>query len=164
MGKRGRPPGSKDSHQRCRSKKTTAAKFQFRSNVKSTTCKKDGASTTSECEDQVSDDLELPINQLEFRPEDVEATLDNDNDFDNIDAQNGIMGIFLKAVHRELREEVRGRVAKEPWLLTMLKAPGADWWIRAGQARLVCKKLGLLYGEPCWRKALVLPTRPAFVR
>ena len=124
--------------------------------MKSTTCKKDGASTTFECEDQVSDDLELPINQLEFRPEDVEATLDNDNDFDNIDAQNGIMGIFLKAVHRELREEVRGRVAKEPWLLTMLKAPGADWWIRAGQARLVCKKLGLLYGEPSYYRDIFI--------
>ena len=32
----------------------------------------------------------------------------------------------------------------------MLKAPGADWWLRAGQARLVCKKLGLLYDEPAY--------------
>jgi hypothetical protein len=32
----------------------------------------------------------------------------------------------------------------------MLKAPGADWWIRVGQARLVCKKLGLFYGKPSY--------------
>jgi hypothetical protein len=60
------------------------------------------------------------------------------------------MAIFLKAVHQQLREEVCGRAAKEQWLLTMLKAPGTNWWIRAGQARLVCKKLGLFYGEPSY--------------
>jgi hypothetical protein len=32
----------------------------------------------------------------------------------------------------------------------MLKAPGADWWICAGQARLVCTKLGLFYGKPSY--------------
>jgi hypothetical protein len=60
------------------------------------------------------------------------------------------MAIFLKAVHRELREQVRGRAVTEPWLLDMLKAPGADWWLRAGQARLVCKKLNLPYDEPAY--------------
>jgi hypothetical protein len=32
----------------------------------------------------------------------------------------------------------------------MLKAPGADWWLRAGKAGIVCKKLGLLYNEPVY--------------
>jgi hypothetical protein len=67
---------------------------------------------------------------------------------DIIDTTSGTMAVFLKAVHHQLREEVRGRVAKEQWLLTILKAPGADWWIRTGQAQVVCKKLGLMYGEP----------------
>ena len=40
-----------------------------------------------------------------------------------------------------------GPYAREPWLLEMLKAPGADWWLHAGQAGVVCKKLRLLYNE-----------------
>jgi hypothetical protein len=44
------------------------------------------------------------------------------------------MAIFFKAVHRQLREEVCGSVAKEQWLLTMLKATDSDWWIHTGQA------------------------------
>ncbi len=67
-----------------------------------------------------------------------------------VDSKNVIMAIFLEAVHQQLREKVRGRAAKEQWLLIMLKAPGADWWIRAGQARLVCMKLGLFYGKPSY--------------
>ena len=62
------------------------------------------------------------------------AELDDDNDIDIIDTTSGTMAVFLKAVHRQLREEVCGRVAKEQWLLTILKAPGPDWWIRASQA------------------------------
>jgi hypothetical protein len=74
------------------------------------------------------------MNQQEFWPEDIEAKLNNDVEVEIVDSKNGIMAIFLKAVHRQLREEVCGRSAKEQWLLTMLKAPGAHWWIRAGQA------------------------------
>jgi hypothetical protein len=82
--------------------------------------------------------------------ENIDAELDEDNDVDINDTTNSIMAIFLKAVHRELKEQVRGRAAKEPWLLAMLKAPGADWWLRAGQARLVCKKLDIVYDEPAY--------------
>jgi hypothetical protein len=148
MGKRGRPHGSKDSRQRNRSKKTTAAKIQLRSNVQpvsalaseiasrsafiasmrttesasiaaGTTLDNDGA---SESEDEVTfgsfgpikdvDNLELLMNQQEFRPEDIEAELDNNNEVEIVDSKNGIMAIFLKAVHQQLREEVRGRAAK----------------------------------------------------
>ena len=91
-----------------------------------------------------------PMNQQEFLSENIDAELDDDNDVDINDTTNGIMVIFLQAVHRELREQVRGRAAREPWLLEMLNAPGADWWLRAGQARVVCKKLGLLYDEPAY--------------
>ena len=82
--------------------------------------------------------------------ENIDAELDEDNDVDINDTTNSIMAIFLKAVHRELKEQVRGRTAKEPWLLAMLKAPGADWWLRAGQARLVCNKLDIVYDEPAY--------------
>ncbi len=75
------------------------------------------------------------MNQQEFLSENIDAELDDDNDVVIIDTTRGT---FLKAIHRQLREEVRGRVAKEQWLLlTILKAPGTDWWIRAGQARVV---------------------------
>ena len=57
----------------------------------------------------------------------INAKLNDDNYIDINDTTNGIMAIFLKAVHRELREQVLGRAAREPWLLEMLKAPGADW-------------------------------------
>jgi hypothetical protein len=72
-----------------------------------------------------------PMNRQEFLSKNIDAELDNDND---VYITDGIMAIFLKAVHQELREQVRGRALKEPWLLAMLKAPGADWWLRAGQA------------------------------
>jgi hypothetical protein len=101
----------------------------------------DGA---SESDDEVSfgsispikdiDNLELSMNQQEFRPEGIEAKLDNNDEVEIVDSKNGIVAIFLEADHWQLREEVRGRTAKEQWLLTMLKAPGADWWIRVGQA------------------------------
>ena len=88
-----------------------------------------------------------PMNQQEFLSENIDAKLDNNND---VCITDGIMTIFLEAIHQELREQVRGRALKEPWLLAMLKAPGANWWLRAGQAHLLCKKLGLLYNEPAY--------------
>ena len=119
-----------------------------------------GTLRTMELEDEDSvgsicplDDVanhEHRMNQQEFNSENIDAELDDNNDGDIIDTSSGIMAVFLKAVHRQLREEVNGRVTKEQWLLTILKAPGADWWIRAGQARVVCKKLGLMYGEPSY--------------
>jgi len=96
------------------------------------------------------ENYDQPMNQQEFLSVNIDAELDNDNDIDINDTTNGIMAIFLKAVHHELREQVRGRAAREPWLLEILKAPGADWWVRAGQAGVVCKKLGLLYNEPAY--------------
>jgi hypothetical protein len=92
------------------------------------------------------------MNQQEFLSDNIDAKLDDDNDLDIIDTTSSTMSVFLKAVHRQLREEVCGRVANEQWLLTILKAPGADWWIRAGQAQVVCKKLGLMYGQPSYYK------------
>lgn len=119
-----------------------------------------GTLRTMELEDEDSVGLICPLddvanhehimNQQEYLSENIDAELEDDNDVDIIDTTSGTMAVFLKAVHRQLREEVRGRVAKEHWLLTILKAPGADWWIRAGQARVVCKKLGLMYGEPSY--------------
>ena len=38
----------------------------------------------------------------------------------------------------------------DQWLLALLKAPGADWWLRAGVAQSVCRKLGIEYGEPSY--------------
>ena len=174
MGKQGRPPGSKDSQQRSRMKKTTAPKIQFHSNVRLTSASaseiasrsafianmratessesmgadatqdNNGTLRTMELEDEDSVGLICPLdnvknhehimNQQECLSENIDAKLDDDNDVDIIDTTSGTMAVFLKAVHRQLREEVRGRVAKEQWLLTILKAPGADWWIRAGQA------------------------------
>ncbi len=90
------------------------------------------------------------MSQQDFLSENIDAELDDDRDFDIIDTTNGTMAIFLMAVHRELREQVRGRAITEPWLLDMLKAPGADWWLRAGQARVVCKKLNLPNDEPAY--------------
>jgi hypothetical protein len=115
-----------------------------------------GTLRTMELEDEDSAGLIFPLdnvgnhehimNQQEFLSENIDAELDDNNDVDIIDTTGGTMAVFLKAVHHQLREEVRGRVAKEQWLLTILKAPGADWCIHAGQARVVCKKLGLMYG------------------
>ena len=67
------------------------------------------------------------MSQQDFLSENIDAELDDDRDFDIIDTTKGTMAIFLKAVHRELREQVRGRAITEPWLLDMLKAPGADY-------------------------------------
>jgi hypothetical protein len=63
----------------------------------------DGA---SESEDEVSfgsigpikdvDNLELSMNQQEFRPEDIEAKLDNDDEVEIVDSKNGIMAIFSR--------------------------------------------------------------------
>jgi len=160
MGKRGRPPGSKDSRLRIRSKKTTAPRIQFRpaSEIASRSAfvasmrtaessarvavvaTQDETLRNIELEDDVAlgsvlplEDVEndQPMNRQEFLSENIDAELDNDND---VYITDGIMAIFLKAVHQELREQVRGRALKEPWLLAMLKAPGADWWLRAGQA------------------------------
>ena len=95
-----------------------------------------------------------PPPRREQRPDDIEAELDDDAQFDGADAPGGVMATYLEAVFWRLHAEVRGQVAKqlrEPkWLLQMLKAEGADWWLRAGRARTVCSRLGLEYGEPSY--------------
>ena len=138
MGKQGRPPGSKDSRQCHWSKKTIAPKIQFRTNVQSVSALASEIASTSafiasihatgssasvaadpsqdnncrlrnnELEDEVS-----RINQQEFLSKNIDAELDDDNDVHIIDRTNGIMAIFVKVVHHELREEVCGRTAKE---------------------------------------------------
>ena len=99
-----------------------------------------------------------PRRPREHRPADVEAELDDDEQLDGADASGGVMATYLAAVFRRLHAEVRGDVAKharEPkWLLAMLKAEGADWWLPAGRAPTVCNRLGLEYGEPSYYRGI----------
>ena len=64
------------------------------------------------------------------------------------------MGVYLKAVHDRLRSETTGVVSRQPladkWLLRMLKEDGAEWWLRASKAKVVCSKLSIEYGEPLY--------------
>ena len=90
----------------------------------------------------------------EHRPPDVEAELDDDEQLQDADAAAGVMGTYLKAVYERLHSEVCGTASRatlgDQWLLALLKAPGADWWLRAGVAQSVCRKLGIEYGEPSY--------------
>lgn len=90
----------------------------------------------------------------EARPADVEAELDEDEQLDESVANGSVMGAYLKAVFDRLHSETIGDASRSAleakWLLAMLKQEGADWWLPASSARLVCAKLGLEYGEPAY--------------
>ena len=85
----------------------------------------------------------------EQRPDDIEAELDDDG---QLGGESGAMGTYLAAVFERLRAELSGKLPalEKTWLLDMLKAPGADWWLRAGMAGTVCARLGIEYGEPSY--------------
>ena len=88
------------------------------------------------------------------RPDDVQADLDEDDQLGDAAAEPGVMGEYLKAVFDRLHSEVCGAASRSPlepkWLVALLNAPGADWWLRAGQAHHVCGKLGLEFHEPSY--------------
>ena len=90
----------------------------------------------------------------EARPADVEAELDEDEQLDESVANGSVMGAYLKAVFDRLHSETIGDASRSAleakWLLDMLKQEGADWWLPASSARLVCAKLGVEYGEPAY--------------
>lgn len=90
----------------------------------------------------------------EHRPPDVEAELDDDEQLQDADAAGGVMATYLKAVFERLHSEVSGIASRatlgDQWLLALLKAPGADWWLRAGVAKSVCRRPGIEYGEPSY--------------
>jgi hypothetical protein len=138
MGKRDRPPGSKDSRQRFRGKKPTAPRIPFRSAseiasrsafVASMRTMESPASLAADAHQDNNETLrnielevDLPLGSIEemdyyeqtmsqqdFLSENIDAELDEDRDIDIMDTTKGTMANFLKAVHRELREQVRGR-------------------------------------------------------
>ena len=96
----------------------------------------------------------------EARPDDVQAELDDDAQLHGAAAEPGIMGTYLKAVFDRLHSEVCGPASRnaldDKWLLALLKAPGVDWWLRAGQAPLVCRKLGLEFGEASYYRDIYI--------
>lgn len=107
-------------------------------------------------EDEMSEDDEAAdhLPRREVRPEDVHAELDEDEQLDGSEAEPGVMGTYLKAVFDRLHSEVCGKASRcaleDKWLLGLLKAPGADWWLRAGLAESVCAKLGLEFSQPSY--------------
>lgn len=92
------------------------------------------------------------VPRREHRPADVEAELDDDEQLD--DAEGGVMATYLQAVFERLHSEVSGDTSRSAlehkWLLELLKAPGADWWLRAGLAEAICERLGIEFGEPSY--------------
>lgn len=90
----------------------------------------------------------------EARPDDVEAELDDDDQFDDLVAIESVMGVFLKAVFDRLHSETIGTASRNAleakWLLGMLKQEGANWWLLAARARMISTKLGLEYGEAAY--------------
>ena len=107
-------------------------------------------------EDEMSEDDEAAdhLPRREVRPDDVHAELDEDEQLDGSEAEPGVMGTYLKAVFDRLHSEVCGKASRcaleDKWLLGLLKAPGADWWLRAGLAESVCAKLGLEFSQPSY--------------
>jgi hypothetical protein len=119
----------------------------------------DGGRAGGDARDGNGDDAEdEPADALRpVRPGDVYAVLD-DNDqaeaFDgNVDDSGpGAMGVYRRAVFARIKLECSAAhtVADdgEKWLLGMLRAPGADWWLRRWRAPDVCARLAIAYGEP----------------
>ena len=64
------------------------------------------------------DYYEQTMSQQDFLSENIDAELDDDRDFDIIGTTKGTMANFLKAVHRELREQVRGRAITVPFSMS----------------------------------------------
>ena len=93
------------------------------------------------------------------QPDGVHAALNDDEDADAFDGDDdcrdnpGAMGEYRKAVFSRLKAELAANFDDEnndQWLLGMLRAPGADWFIRAWRAPEVCGNLGIAYGEPAY--------------
>jgi len=106
--------------------------------------------------DEYPDDT-LPRARREERPADVVAELDEDEQLDECgnlisDDASSVMGEHLKAVYARLQSETTGiasrNVLEEPWLLSKLRAEGADWWLRGACAQSVYKELDVEYGNP----------------
>ena len=96
----------------------------------------------------------FPKERRSFCPDDITADLDSeDNLLDYEDpADDSAMGKFLSTVHSRLQLETSSTPQRlgEPavldkWLLRMLKS--SDWWLRASNAKMLCAKLGLDFGE-----------------
>ena len=86
----------------------------------------------------------------------VEAMLDDEECLDNADEPEGVMSIFLRAVHDRLKNETSGSKAVKQWLLPMLKQDGRSWWIRNNDAKYVCSKLHILYDEPAYYRDILV--------
>ena len=87
---------------------------------------------------------------------DIQADLDDDRDMP--EQESGVMGTYLRAVFDRLKAETRrnsgGSVGslQENWLLKLLEE--WDWKISEKDAALMCKKLGLVYGEPSYYRSI----------
>ena len=94
---------------------------------------------------------ELP--DLVFRPEDIVADFDDDDQLDIENApKGGVMDVYLDAISKRLKKEVNSKIATDQWLMTMIKA--GDWWLHPRMAKTICKKLGLTYDEPYYYRAI----------
>ena len=105
-----------------------------------------------------ADALEERGGRRTVQPRSVRALLDcGDNvlAFDGVEEEDpGPMGKYRKGVFARLSGECSLRAAGAPrdslWLLAMLWATGAEWWLRTWHAPEICEKLGLTYGEPAF--------------
>ena len=61
-------------------------------------------------------------------PPNVEADLDEEAQVDDDNSGPGVMKVFLRAVHAELKEETKDDFTGEKWLLGIFKAN--NWWLR----------------------------------
>ena len=94
---------------------------------------------------------EIPKERQSLRPEDIAADLDIEDHIYE-DPVDSVMGLFLSNVHARLQLETSSTPQRlgEPslvdkWLLRLLKS--SDWWVRASNAKMLCSKLGLNFGE-----------------
>ena len=100
----------------------------------------------SDCDDSNNDSIEEGI----FADDDLEDEINNE------ETTAGPMREYLKAVHNRLQVELNGRQGQlvDPWLLRFLKSN--DWTIMTTQAKFICCKLGLSFGEPAYYRKIII--------
>ena len=96
-----------------------------------------------------------PTNRV-HRPPDISAVINHDADIPILDDTSSVMGHYLHKVYERLGIEVTGNVdgtgvRGEAWLMKNLG--DNNFWVRAEQARSICKRLNITFQEPSYHFA-----------